>query len=300
MTDRRTAFIHSLQGIPAFTDVLLSEITSFRIGGPASVIVSPRSEAELRTVLKEAARLELPFKIIGFGSNILAPDEGYSGIVIRLCRPFFEAEITGCTVRCSAGDSLAGIARKSVLAGLSGMEGLAGIPGSVGGACAMNAGAYGAEMKQILSSVRIIRDGIILDTEVSDADMGVRKSTFSAPGTILLSATLTLHPDDGNAEDRMNDFMQRRIEKQPLDLPSAGSVFRRPEGHFAGRLIEQCGLKGTSVGGAQVSTKHAGFIVNTGKATCGDVSALVRLIQETVFRETGVSLERELKYWNEV
>ncbi len=164
----------------------------------------------------------------------------------------------------------------------------------------MNAGAYGAEMKQILSSVRIMRNGEIFDTEVSDGDMGVRKSVFSAPDTILLSATLTLCPDDGNALERMNDFMQRRKEKQPLDLPSAGSVFKRPKGHFAGQLIEQCGLKGASVGDARVSTKHAGFIVNTGRATSQDVSSLVRLIQDTVFRETGVTLERELKYWNEV
>ncbi len=300
MTDKRTAFLKSIFGIPVFTDVPLADLTSFRIGGPASVVVSPRSETELCTALKNAEDLEFPFKIIGFGSNILAPDEGYPGAVIRLGRPFFETEITGCTVRCSAGDSLAGIARKTISAGLSGMEGLAGIPGSIGGACAMNAGAYGAEMKQILSSVRIIREGTIFETEVSDADMGVRKSAFSAPGTILLSATFTLRKDDGSAVDRMNDFLQRRKDKQPLDLPSAGSVFKRPEGHFAGRLIEQCGLKGTSVGGAQVSMKHAGFIVNTGGATSQDVSALVRLIQQTVFEETGVTLERELKYWNEV
>ncbi|MBQ6425315.1 MAG: UDP-N-acetylmuramate dehydrogenase [Clostridia bacterium] len=290
----------SISGIPVHAEVPLSDITSFRIGGPASAVVTPRSETELCTVLKSAAELDVPYKIIGFGSNILAPDEGYQGVVIRLGQPFFEAEINGCSVRCSAGDSLAGIARKSIAAGLSGMEGLAGIPGSVGGACAMNAGAYGAEMKQILSSVRIIRDGAVLDTVVSDADMGVRRSVFSAPGTILLSATLTLREDDGNAQERMNDFMQRRKSKQPLDLPSAGSVFKRPEGHFAGQLIEQCGLKGTSVGGAQVSAKHAGFIVNTGGATCQDVSTLVRLIQDTVFQETGVALERELKYWNEV
>ena len=164
----------------------------------------------------------------------------------------------------------------------------------------MNAGAYGAEMKQILSSVRIIRNGTVFEKEVSDADMGIRKSAFSAPGTILLSATLTLCPDDGNANERMDDFMHRRKEKQPLDLPSAGSVFKRPEGHFAGQLIEQCGLKGVSVGDAQVSMKHAGFIVNTGHATCQDVSSLVRLIQNTVSQETGVKLERELKYWDEV
>ncbi|MCR5074067.1 MAG: UDP-N-acetylmuramate dehydrogenase [Clostridiales bacterium] len=300
MTDKRTAFLKSIPEMPAFTDIPLSDITSFRIGGPASVVVSPQSEQELCAVLKSAEALEYPYKIIGFGSNILAPDEGYPGIVIRFFRPFFEAEITGCTVRCSAGDSLAGIARKSISAGLSGMEGLAGIPGSIGGACAMNAGAYGAEMKQILSSVRIMRNGEIFDTEVSDGDMGVRKSVFSAPDTILLSATLTLCPDDGNALERMNDFMQRRKEKQPLDLPSAGSVFKRPKGHFAGQLIEQCGLKGASVGDARVSTKHAGFIVNTGRATSQNVSSLVRLIQDTVFRETGVTLERELKYWNEV
>ena len=283
-----------------FTDVPLSDLTSFRIGGPASVVVSPRSEAELRTAIKAAEDLEFPFKIIGFGSNILAPDEGYHGAVIRIGRPFFEAEISECTVRCSAGDSLAGVARKSISAGLSGMEGLAGIPGSVGGACAMNAGAYGAEMKQILSSVRIIRSGEIVETAVADADMGVRKSVFCAPCTILLSATLTLRPDDGSAQERMNDFMKRRKDKQPLDLPSAGSVFKRPAGHYAGQLIEQCGLKGASVGGARVSEKHAGFIVNTGNAVSRDVSELVRLVQDTVFRETGIRLERELKFWNEV
>ena len=176
-----------------------------------------------------------------------------------------------------------------------GMERLSGIPGTVGGACAMNAGAYGAEIKQILSRVHVLENGTDRWIDVNPDEMGYRKSPFSFPQRIVLEAELRLLPDDGGAAARMQDCTARRREKQPIEYPSAGSVFKRPEGYFAGALIEQCGLKGRQIGGAQVSEKHAGFIINRGGATENDVSALIAEIQATVTAERGVRLECEIK-----
>ena len=280
------------------TDVPLKELTSFRIGGPAAFVVRPKTESELCRALSAAEESELPFRILGNGTNVLAPDAGFPGLVLRLDAPFFPLLIDGCTVHAAAGESLARAAHASVAAGLSGMEGLEGIPGTVGGACAMNAGAFGAEIKQILRRVRLLRDGELSDVTVQDGDLGHRRSVFAAPNAVVTGAEFELLPDDGHAAERTADFARRRKEKQPLSLPSAGSVFKRPAGHFAGGLIEQCGLKGLRIGGAEVSTLHAGFIVNRGGATCADVVALIEEIQRRVLLETGVRLERELKFWN--
>ena len=282
------------------TDVPLKELTSFRIGGPAAFVVRPKTESELCRALSAAEESELPFRILGNGTNVLAPDAGFPGLVLRLDAPFFSLLIDGCTVHAAAGESLARAAHASVAAGLSGMEGLEGIPGTVGGACAMNAGAFGAEIRQILRRVRLLRDGELSDVTVQDGDLGHRRSVFAAPNAVVTGAEFELLPDDGHAAERTADFARRRKEKQPLSLPSAGSVFKRPAGHFAGGLIEQCGLKGLCIGGAEVSTLHAGFIVNRGGATCADVVALIEEIQRRVLLETGVRLERELKFWNDV
>lgn len=282
------------------TDVPLKELTSFRIGGPAAFVVRPKTESELCRALSAAEEAELPLRILGNGTNVLAPDAGFPGLVLRLDAPFFPLLIDGCTVHAAAGESLARAAHASVAAGLSGMEGLEGIPGTIGGACAMNAGAFGSEMKPILKRVRVYRGGEISDVTVRDEDLGHRRSVFAAPSAIVLRAELVLAPDDGHAAERTAEFSRRRREKQPLALPSAGSVFKRPAGHFAGGLIEQCGLKGLRIGGAEVSEKHAGFIVNMGGATEADVRALVAEIRRRVLLDTGVPLERELKYWDEV
>jgi UDP-N-acetylmuramate dehydrogenase len=175
------------------------------------------------------------------------------------------------------------------------MDCLCGIPGTVGGACAMNAGAYGGEIKQILKRIRIYRNGRDEWVNVQDGDLGYRRSAFTFPGAIALEAEFELRPDDGTAAETMQSCMEKRRAKQPLELPSAGSTFKRPEGHFAGALIDQCGLKGYSVGGAQISPKHAGFVVNTGGATERDISALITHVQKVVKEQTGVILEPEIK-----
>ena len=299
-TLQKEKLTRALGALPVETDVPLSGLTSFRIGGPVSVLVRPETEEDFLLAMRAARSLEIPWKILGNGTNVLAPDEGYDGMLIRLDHPLFPVSVSGNVIRCSGGDSLASVSRIAAGSGLSGMEGLSGIPGTVGGAGAMNAGAFGAEMQQVLTKLRIFRDGEISDVTVRPGDFGKRFSVYSAPGAVILAAEMTLREDDGTCLERMREFTERRKAKQPLEYPSAGSVFKRPEGRFAGGLIEQCGLKGLTVGGACVSTKHAGFIINTGNATCRDVRDLISKIQNTVLAETGVSLERELKYWDEV
>lgn len=276
-------------------NVPLSELTSFRIGGCAAWVLRPQSYDAIRTAVEACTATDYPFTLLGRGSNILASDEGYEGLVIRFDTPIHPPIYSGTRVTACCGTSLMQLARETVARGLSGMEKLVGIPGSVGGACAMNAGAYGAEIKQILRRIRILKDGEDRWTDVEDADLGYRVSAFSFPKAIALEAEFELGSDDGGAAQRMHECMERRREKQPLELPSAGSTFKRPSGYFAGALIEQCGLKGYTIGGAQVSEKHAGFLVNTGNATEHDVSALIRYVQKTVLEQTGVQLECEIK-----
>lgn len=293
-----------LSGITLRTLVPLSELTSFRIGGQAAACATIRGEQELARALAFCRDEGIPCHLLGNGTNVLAPDEGFAGLLLRLVSdepPLF----SGNRVLCGAGQSLASVAKESVARGLMGLEALAGIPGTVGGACAMNAGAYGAEMSAVLTEVRVLRDPMLAGQRietvtVQPGDLGYRKSVFASPDCIVLSAALALRGDDGGAAERMADFSRRRREKQPLTLPSAGSVFRRPEGHFAGALIEQCGLKGARIGGAEVSELHAGFIVNRGGATCADVLELISRIQTAVFEWFGVRLEREIKLLSEV
>lgn len=284
-----------LHGVRA--SVPLQELTSFRIGGPAAAVALVPDGAALQRALLFCREAGVPFVVLGNGTNVLAPDEGFPGLVLRLSggAPVFD----GCRVTCGAGVGLAALAKESVSRGLAGLEALSGIPGTVGGACAMNAGAYGAQLSDVLVRVRVLRGDQVETVPVAPGDMVYRRSPFSAPGCIVLSAELRLQEDAGAAA-RMADYARRRREKQPLSLPSAGSVFRRPEGHFAGALIEQCGLKGARVGGAEVSRLHAGFIVNRGGATCADVLALIDRIQSVVFGQTGVRLEREVKLLSEL
>lgn len=279
-------------------DVPLARLTSFRIGGPAAAVAAVEDAAQLMAALEACRENGFPFCVLGNGTNVLAPDEGYAGLVLRL-RP--EApRFDGRRAVCGAGTPLSALAKACLGRGLAGLEALAGIPGTVGGACAMNAGAYGAQLSDVLVSVLALRDGRVEEIPVRAGDMGYRKSPFAAPGCIVLAAACALTEDDGSAAARMEAFARARREKQPLSLPSAGSVFKRPEGHFAGALIEQCGLKGARVGGAEVSALHAGFIVNRGGATCADVLALMTRVQDAVFARTGVRLEREVRLFSEL
>ena len=287
--------VQQLKALGAAENVPLSELTSFRVGGAAALVLRPESYETIKDAVRICEEASIPFVLIGRGTNVLASDDGYDGLVIRFDQPLHAPLYSGTHVTVCCGTSLMQLARETVSKGFSGFERLAGIPGCVGGACAMNAGAYGAEIKQILKRIRILHDGVDEWVDVQKTDLGYRQSAFAFPNAIALEAEFELQKDDGAAEETMRDCMEQRRNKQPLELPSAGSTFKRPTGYFAGALIEQCGLKGVSIGGAQVSEKHAGFIVNTGGATEHDVSALIRLVQETVLEQTGVLLECEVK-----
>ncbi|MBQ2487331.1 MAG: UDP-N-acetylmuramate dehydrogenase [Ruminococcus sp.] len=275
----------------------LSKHTTFKIGGVADTYVKVTSLSKLSTILKECRESDIDYMIIGNGSNILASDDGYRGVVIRLDGDFRKiALVDDDTVYCGAGATLAALCKFALNNGLSGLEFAWGIPGSVGGAVFMNAGAYGGEMKDVVYSVNhLTENGEPGRTEKDDLQFGYRTSVYRQNNAIITGATLKLRKD--NPEDiraRMDDYLGRRSSKQPLEYPSAGSVFKRPAGAYAGALIEQCGLKGHSHGGAQVSEKHAGFIINKANANANDVKSLIREVQTKVYDETGYNLECEL------
>ena len=275
----------------------LSKHTTFKIGGVADTYVKVTSLSKLSTILKECRESDIDYMIIGNGSNILASDDGYRGVVIRLDGDFRKiALVDDDTVYCGAGATLAALCKFALNNGLSGLEFAWGIPGSVGGAVFMNAGAYGGEMKDVVYSVNhLTKNGNPGRTEKDDLQCGYRTSVYRQNNAIITGATLKLRKD--NPEDiraRMDDYLGRRSSKQPLEYPSAGSVFKRPAGAYAGALIEQCGLKGHSHGGAQVSEKHAGFIINKANANANDVKSLIREVQTKVYDETGYNLECEL------
>lgn len=276
-------------------DALGAECTTFRIGGRIALLAEPDTADKAFGLLKFVYENDIPFFLIGNGSNLLIPDMGMDRLVIRLSGSLSEFRIEGDRLICGAGASLVAASRHSVLAGFSGLDWATGIPGTVGGAVAMNAGAYGGEIKNALKRVRAFAKGEMLDIKVDPDTMGYRRSPFAYPDMIVLEAEFGITPDDGSAKLRMDELTVKRREKQPLNYPSAGSTFKRPEGHFAGALIEGAGLKGFSVGGAAVSTKHAGFVINTGGATACDVMELIRRIQEIVFEKYGVRLEPEVK-----
>ena len=286
-------------GVAYEENVPMAAKTSFKIGGPAELMLFPASVEQLQACIKLCKEHgEKPF-ILGCGSNLLVKDSGLDGAVISMERltgsP--QAAPTGL-VSCGAGVKLSELCVFAQKNGLSGLEFAYGIPGSAGGAAYMNAGAYGGEMKDVLQSVQYIRTtGEICELPAGALELGYRRSAFMQNHGIIAGITVQLQPGDpAEIRAKMNEIMQQRKDKQPLEFPSAGSVFKRPEGHFAGALIEQCGLKGQSVGGAQVSEKHAGFIVNTGGAMARDVRALIALVQTVVENETGVFLEPEIRF----
>ena len=274
----------------------MAKHTSFRIGGPADVLAQPADEAELAALLKRAGEHAVPVTLVGNGSNLLVRDKGIRGLVIKLSNIFSSITVDGNVLTFGSGISLAMASKKAASLSLSGMEFAVGIPGTIGGAVYMNAGAYDGEMAKVVTCVRVMdMQGKISELQASELDFAYRHTALQNSGWIVISVTVALQP--GEAESiaaKMADFSQRRISKQPLELPSAGSMFKRPPGYFAGTLIEQTGLKGYTVGGAQVSQKHAGFVVNVGGATAKDVLQLISDVQSKVFAAHGVRLEPEV------
>ena len=295
-------FLQNLMPFWGETEILydepLARHTSFRIGGPADVFLQPRSVDALRVAVVEARAQGVPSVVIGNGSNLLAPDGSYEGVVI-CTGGLREVRIDGCTVTAQAGALLSAMARAAQAAGLAGAEFAAGIPGSAGGAVFMNAGAYGGQMADIVQEVTYLDEtGALRTCAGADCAFGYRTSVFKAhTDWTIVSVTLALTRGESEAiRVCMEELAQRRRDKQPLDMPSAGSTFKRPEGYFAGKLIQDAGLRGFMVGGAQVSEKHAGFIVNRGGATCADVRALIEIIRESVLQKFGVTLECEVRF----
>lgn len=271
--------------------------TSFKIGGTAALYIKVGNLSRLGTVIRECKLTDTKFFLLGNGSNILVDDNGMDCVVIKLEDDFKEIFMPDSnTVYCGAGATLASLCKFALNNSLTGLEFAWGIPGTVGGAVFMNAGAYGGEMRDVVVSVNhITPDGTIGRIDKDDLDFGYRTSAYRKNGCVITGVTLRLKSDNpAQIRHRMDDYMNRRVEKQPLEFPSAGSVFKRPQGNYAGALIEQCGFKGRGVGGAEVSEKHAGFIINKGNATAKDVKELISQIQTTVKSETGYELECEL------
>lgn len=275
--------------------------TTFRIGGPAEVFLMPESYEQLREALLLCKKENLPFFILGNGSNLLVSDRGYRGVIIQMDRNMGAVCLEGNEIRACAGALLSSIAAAARKASLTGFEFAGGIPGTLGGAVMMNAGAYGGEIKDVLKQVTIMtREGEIRTLPVEELEMGYRTSIIKKAGYIVLEAVISL--EKGREEEIMaktRELAEKRSEKQPLEYPSAGSTFKRPEGYFAGKLIMDSGLKGYRVGGAQVSEKHCGFVINTGGATAEDVKQLMDHVTRTVKEKFGVTLEPEVRFLGE-
>ena len=275
--------------------------TTFKIGGPADMYVSVGSIDELSELLKLAKETQTPYTVIGNGSNILVGDNGIRGLVIEIGSNLAYCEADGDKIYAQAGALLSKIASLAAANSLSGMEEISGIPGTLGGGIYMNAGAYGGEIKNVIKNVTYVdTDGEIITVTGDECNFGYRQSIFTDGKKFVVSAELDLKKDDKTAiSERMADFRKRRCDKQPLAYPSAGSTFKRPEGYFAGALIEQAGLKGYGIGGACVSDLHAGFIINCGDATAKDVLDLISYVQKTVYDKFGVTLEPEVRLLGE-
>lgn len=274
----------------------LSRHTTFRVGGAAEYFLMPGTQ-QIPEAVALCRRFELPLVVIGNGSNLLVSDRGLRGVVMELGKAASGIEIQGETLTVQAGTLLSETANLAAKHSLSGMEFAAGIPGSMGGAVVMNAGAYGGEMKDILTGVKVLtRDGKIRMRPAEELDLSYRHSRMMEEAELVLEADIRLMPGDAAAiRARMDELRQKRMEKQPLEYPSAGSTFKRPQGYFAGKLIEDAGLRGFRVGGAQVSEKHCGFVINRGDATAAQIMELMQRVQERVKENSGVELEPEVR-----
>lgn len=276
----------------------MSDHTSLRIGGPADYFIDVETEEELGKLLRFLTKEEIPHLLVGNGSNLLFLDEGYRGVILHLTGDFQIIKRSGDTVTVGAARLLSSLAQFVCREGLSGLEPLSGIPGTVGGAVYMNAGAYGGETKDVVGSVNLMaRDGsYVRACAAEEMAFAYRHSAVQESGEIVLSATYYLRPDEEEAiRERMNEFRKRRNAKQPVELPSAGSTFKRPEGAYAAALIEEAGLKGLRIGGAEVSEKHSGFLVNVDHATAADFLALMDEVARRVYENSGFRLEPEVR-----
>lgn len=281
--------------------VPMRELTTMRVGGPADGVVYAASVRDVEKVSLFCADRGVPLYVVGRGSNLVVRDGGLRGVVLVLGADFARIAVEGEELTAQAGATLGAIARAAQENGLTGLEFAEGIPGSVGGGVYMNAGAYGGEMSQVLTWVKaLMPGGEVVQLSREEMDMSYRHTWLMERGGVVLEACFTLKKGD-RAEicARMADLRTRRREKQPLQYPSSGSFFKRPEGYFAGKLIEDAGLKGASVGGAQISTQHAGFLINTGNATASDVIQLMHQVQQTVYEKYGVRLEPEVRILGE-
>ena len=274
----------------------LSKHTSFKIGGPAEIFAKPSSKKQVSEIVDYCKNNNVPLFPLGKGSNLLVSDAGFRGVVLKLASGGAPERLDGERIRCFGGVALPALSRFAQVQGLTGLEFACGIPGSVGGAVLMNAGAYGGCMGDVLESVTVLRGDRTVELPANELALGYRHTAMMESGEPIVSATFRLQTGDAAAIDaRMTELLTARREKQPLEYPSAGSFFKRPEGHFAGALIENCGLKGFRVGNAEISRKHAGFVINVGGATCADVQELARQVRRKVLTETGVLLEPEVR-----
>lgn len=296
----KEAIVSALQaacpGALILTDEPMSRHTTFRVGGPADIVIQPSSPDEVIVAIKAAKELEQPVFVMGNGSNLLVKDGGMEGVVVLLGERMSKITREGRVLHAQAGAMLSRLSREALNGGLKGLVFASGIPGTVGGAVVMNAGAYGGQMSDVLVRAKVLTDGEAKWMSRDELEMGYRTTRPLKEGGIVLEAEFEL--EEGDIEEltaETNELSRKRREKQPLSLPSAGSTFKRPEGYFAGALIEQAGLKGMSVGGAQVSELHAGFVVNRGDATASDILNLMKKIQDTVFKINGVMLEPEVR-----
>ena len=294
-------FYDKLNNVIAKDSILIDEPmsrhTTFRVGGPADFFVTPKAKEEVRDVIRICKEAGMPYYIIGNGSNLLVSDAGYRGVIVQIYKEMNEVKVEGDLVKAQAGALLSGIAAKALGAELSGFEFASGIPGTIGGACVMNAGAYGGEMKDVLEFVTVLTgEGKIIELGRNELELGYRTSVIAKKGYIVLGAVLKLERGDGEKiKTYMDELKEKRVTKQPLEYPSAGSTFKRPEGYFAGKLIEDAGLRGFQVGGAQGSEKHCGCVINRDHATAADIMELMRQVQIRVKENSGVDLEPEVK-----
>ena len=285
------------QGISCIPQAPMKEYTSFHIGGPATVLVKPKCVEEICWIRRNVEKLAKVW-FVGKGSNLLIPDEGLEGVVVVLGPEFSDVRVDrdGFTLVCEAGAPLMKACREALEHGLTGLEFAWGIPGSVGGGAYMNAGAYGGELKDVIAwCEHVDQKGNLCRVEGNALDFSYRHSFYTGKNLCIIRVGFRLEKGDPQQiRARMDELMTRRKEKQPLEFPSAGSTFKRPEGAYAAALIEQCGLKGVRVGDAMVSEKHSGFLINVGNATCADVQELIRQVQEKVWQKTGFRLECEV------
>ena len=280
-----------------YTKEPMKNHTTFRVGGEADYFVLPKTKEEVKTIVALCHEMDMQYYILGNGSNLLVGDKGYRGVIIQIYKEMNSIEVQGNRIKVQAGTLLSRIGNAALNAGLTGFEFAAGIPGTMGGAVVMNAGAYGGEMKDVIEDVTVITpEGELLTLKNEELELGYRTSVIAKKDYIVLEATLLL--EKGNVDDikvRMDELRVQRTTKQPLEYPSAGSTFKRPEGYFAGKLIQDAGLRGFQVGGAQVSEKHCGFVINKDNATAADIVELMNQVSAIVKEKFGVELEPEVK-----